>query len=576
MLVVAFVGLPCAGKSTVINSIAGKRVLQSGVCRTTTVATIVGTKDAGVAGAMHVSIPAAAAALVSDDGVEFGAIDLPGIADAENTGLSSEGNFTALALKWASQCDVVVWVTDARTAFLTTHETREFTDMRSALEKIADEDGKLFQFCILLAKYETDESIATGAAGAAGSIKARAGEITRPTEHSTIEDHEARIRGLTGHAVVLFKFSAHNRIAHSSSASAALKAMVLSSPGSTRPTAHTTFNLKWATDGLPERRLAQMKRALCAAKIRAAASSTYRTDVDASITALAGSSIKALSGADFLELGQCAAYAAAAAIFLIAICIVMCLVRLCVSSVKRAPTAVLLVVVWLCFLALYTSPGLSPQETNRMRHERTSPSERAEAGDPGIWYLKLADQGKPIYAREQYELGKMYHNGNGVELNLTKAVKWYRESAEQSNADAQLWLGRMYHNGNGVALDLSEAAGWYRKAAEQGNADAQFWLGHMRRIGNGVALDLTEAAGWYRKAAEQGNADAQFALGNMYRDGKGVELDLTEAAGWYRKSAEQGNALSQFWLGTMYYDGKGVELDLTEAAKWYERAKSAN
>ena len=320
MLVVGFVGLPCAGKSTVINSIVGKRVLQSGVCRTTTVATVVGAKapgakEAGFTGAKKVEV-AGAAALVSDDGVEFCAIDLPGIADAENTGSGAEGNFTALALKWASECDVVVWVTDARTAFLTTHETSEFTDMRRALERIAEEDGKLFQFCILLAKYETDEAGPTGAIGPVAAIKARAGEITRPTEHSTIADHEARIRGLFGlsvlrasrgpQGIVIAKFSAHNRIARSSSASAALKALVLSSPGST----HTTFNLKWATEDLPERRLAQMKRALCAAKSRAAVSSKYRAEIEAGIKALSGSARLC----DVIELGRRAAYAATAAV----------------------------------------------------------------------------------------------------------------------------------------------------------------------------------------------------------------------------------------------------------------------
>jgi hypothetical protein len=38
--------------------------------------------------------------------------------------------------------------------------------------------------------------------------------------------------------------------------------------GTTGPKAHTTFDLKWATEDLPERRLARMKRALCAAKSR--------------------------------------------------------------------------------------------------------------------------------------------------------------------------------------------------------------------------------------------------------------------------------------------------------------------
>lgn len=34
--IVAFIGLPSGGKSSIINSLLNKRVLQSGVCRTTT------------------------------------------------------------------------------------------------------------------------------------------------------------------------------------------------------------------------------------------------------------------------------------------------------------------------------------------------------------------------------------------------------------------------------------------------------------------------------------------------------------------------------------------------------------
>jgi hypothetical protein len=154
----------------------------------------------------------------------------------------AESDFTELALKWACRCDVVVRVTDARTAFLTTHEAREFTNMRRALDKIAEEDGKLFQVYILLSKYEYESDDAPDrATGTAGAVKARAGEITRPMEHSTVEDHETRIRGLFGLAgqvgLVISKFSAHSRIAHSAIASSALKAHVASSTGSTRQNA---------------------------------------------------------------------------------------------------------------------------------------------------------------------------------------------------------------------------------------------------------------------------------------------------------------------------------------------------
>ena len=88
-----------------------------------------------------------AEALESDDGVRLCIGDLPGVADAENTG--KESNFTDLTLKWAATCDVVVWVTDVRTCFLTTHEKLEYERLKTTLQCAANRDGRLFQFCII-------------------------------------------------------------------------------------------------------------------------------------------------------------------------------------------------------------------------------------------------------------------------------------------------------------------------------------------------------------------------------------------------------------------------------------------
>ena len=104
-----------------------------------------------------------------------------------------------------------------------------------------------------------------------------------------------------------------------------------------------------------------------------------------------------------------------------------------------------------------------------------------------------------------------------AEAKAKEAVKWSRKAAEQGDAEAQFNLGIMYHNGQGVPQDHAEAARWYRKAAEQGDADAQFNLGLMYHNGQGVPQDHAEAARWSRKAAEQGHAGAQFNLGVQVR-----------------------------------------------------------
>jgi GTPase involved in cell partitioning and DNA repair len=176
MLVVGFAGLPSAGKSTMINSIAGKRLLESGICRTTTEVCLVGKTNCLCAPNW------AETALVSDDGVEFCALDLPGICDAED----KSGSFGRVTLEWAAKCDVIAWVTDARTAFLTGsggYEATELARLRDAVRAASDEDGSVRQFCIVLAKYEACASQERQRP----PLVYREGEIRTETEETTID-----------------------------------------------------------------------------------------------------------------------------------------------------------------------------------------------------------------------------------------------------------------------------------------------------------------------------------------------------------------------------------------------------
>jgi hypothetical protein len=159
--------------------------------------------------------------------------------------------------EWAAKCDVVVWVTDARTAFLTTHEAREYAALRAAIQEKADEDGTLYQFCIVLTKYD-----ASGGARAPSNGTFIEGEIRTHTEDTTIDgNYERVVRAFPETRVA--KFSAFARIV--SSGSEALRALVsASSSGSSG--ANAAFELKWATEGLVEKRFAQMSRVLRATR----------------------------------------------------------------------------------------------------------------------------------------------------------------------------------------------------------------------------------------------------------------------------------------------------------------------
>ena len=149
----------------------------------------------------------------------------------------------------------------------------------------------------------------------------------------------------------------------------------------------------------------------------------------------------------------------------------------------------------------------------------------------------------------------------------TEAKIWWRELAEQENADDPILLGDIYRF---HVKDSTEAVKWYRKAAEHGVAAAQWALGQMYNLGDGVKKDDVEAVRWWKKASEQGLCIAQFDLGSSYYNGEGgLPLDYVEAVKWYRKAAENGCNSVEYTLGVSYRDGIVVPKNDVLAYMWF-------
>ena len=90
-----------------------------------------------------------------------------------------------------------------------------------------------------------------------------------------------------------------------------------------------------------------------------------------------------------------------------------------------------------------------------------------------------------------------------------KAMKIWLPLAQKEDAAAQAGIGFMYHRGQGVAVDDSKAAYWLRKAAEHGQPEGQFMLGSLYFYGTGVEKSYVQAYAWCDLAQDGGNADAQ-------------------------------------------------------------------
>lgn len=96
--------------------------------------------------------------------------------------------------------------------------------------------------------------------------------------------------------------------------------------------------------------------------------------------------------------------------------------------------------------------------------------------EPGTMQGQLA--GRAFVA-----LGSYYSSGipdSDVEPDINMAWRMYYQAASVfSNVEAQYRLGRMYHEGKGVEKNAQLALSWLRNAAEKGHMKAQALLGEI-------------------------------------------------------------------------------------------------
>lgn len=165
------------------------------------------------------------------------------------------------------------------------------------------------------------------------------------------------------------------------------------------------------------------------------------------------------------------------------------------------------------------------------------------------WLTEAADAG---HVRAQYELGRIYRDGRGVEKDALLAAAWLTRAAEQDSDAAAYALGvLLLTGGEGLAKDVPSALNWLRRSAEDGNQYAQYWLGRHLLRGEDVPRETEEAVRWLTACAEQGNQYAQYTLGKLYLMGKEVPRDTEAAVRWFTLSAAQRNEYAQYVLDHM-------------------------
>ena len=144
-------------------------------------------------------------------------------------------------------------------------------------------------------------------------------------------------------------------------------------------------------------------------------------------------------------------------------------------------------------------------------------------------------------------------------------------SPEGQYERARLYEGRrFFRRRNG-----RKALAWYREAAENGNAEAQFELGGILRDGAfGQVRNEFEAVEWFRKAADQDHAGALAEMGRYFLLGDaGVPKDKKKFVELIQRSADKDDWLGIMMLGVAHqYGDVGVEKSPVRAEELFRRA----
>jgi TPR repeat protein len=213
------------------------------------------------------------------------------------------------------------------------------------------------------------------------------------------------------------------------------------------------------------------------------------------------------------------------------------------------------------------------------RHEsivRELPEFAEEQITKAVKFIReAAEQGNPT---AQYNLGILINRGYGEDSGTKTAAEWIKLAASQGYVPAQNKLAHLYQNGLwGVEKHLANAVEWYTQAATsdwRGKSYplAQYNLATMYYYGEGVTQDFETAINWFLDATSQGLPSAQYFTGLMYHNGEGFAKNLKKTIDWYTKASKQGSAPAQFALARMYDKGDGVPKNSEKAIRFAFKA----
>lgn len=191
-----------------------------------------------------------------------------------------------------------------------------------------------------------------------------------------------------------------------------------------------------------------------------------------------------------------------------------------------------------------------------------------------LWYQRSSSQGQPYAA---YSIAQMYRYGEYVTKDNDTAQRYYKqalsgflkiENNDMANDDLFYKLGQMFKFGLGTDSDVTKAIEYFRRSAEMNNKNGLFEYGKALLIGEHIPQDTDSALKILEKAVKLKNSNAKRFLALEYISGEHLEQDFEKGIALLTECADSGDVIACYRLGKIYLESEIMPQNLDKAEKY--------
>ena len=191
-----------------------------------------------------------------------------------------------------------------------------------------------------------------------------------------------------------------------------------------------------------------------------------------------------------------------------------------------------------------------------------------------LWYQRSSSQGQPYAA---YSIAQMYRYGEYVTKDNDTAQRYYQqalsgflkiENDDMANDDLFYKLGQMFKLGLGTDSDVTKAIEYFKRSAEMNNKNGFFEYGKALLIGEHIPQNTDSAVKLLEKAVKLKNSNAKRFLALEYISGEHLEQDIEKGIALLTECADSGDVIASYRLGKIYLQGEIMFQNLDKAERY--------